>query len=121
MGAGPRDWPSPPAVPGTGAGTAARPRPPLRRPGYRTGHPCRATGTGSGTRVRPAAQCAAGPPARIRSTRRRGSRVHRQELLVDHAVVVEQRAAHLRLGPSDGLGVRADPVTAGEHLVAVAA
>src|SRR4029077_5898121 len=58
------------------------------------------------------------PERTLRRSRR--SRVHREEALVDLAVVVEHGPAHLLLGPGDRLEVRVDPVAAGEDLVPVA-
>src|SRR2546421_10015317 len=46
--------------------------------------------------------------------------MHREEALVDLAVVVEHGPAHLLLGPGDRSEVRVDPVPAGEDLVPVA-
>src|SRR3954451_17304762 len=138
----PRTRPSPrPRSPGrgSGAGRAAgrppragprgRPARPRRSPG-RTRAPCphrgaRGSGTGSpgprtggrtGRRGAARTRSAAEPDCAARCR----SRVHREEALVDLAVVVEDGPPHLLLGPGDRLEVGVDPVAAGEQLVAVA-
>jgi len=46
--------------------------------------------------------------------------VHRQEVLIDHAVVVEDGATHFRFGPGDGWLLRIHLIAPREGLVAIA-